>query len=71
MFAYPGNVRLLCITDDVSISVNPHLSHQCQGPVRSTLLMFWKCQSYTLICCQMMKTDLSKTFLGNKSESEL
>lgn len=25
MFAYPGNVRLLCITDDVSISVNPPL----------------------------------------------
>lgn len=22
MFEYPGNIRLLCITDDISISVN-------------------------------------------------
>lgn len=42
VFLYLGNVRLLCITDDVSISVNLPLppgpgtgaSHLCSGSVR-------------------------------------
>lgn len=65
MFVYPGNVRLLWITDDVSVAVNLPLP-----PVRGTTLFHsgsGNYQSYTLIGCQMMKTGLSKSFLGNKS----
>lgn len=40
MFAYPGNVRLLCTTDDVSISVNPPLpSVPGTGPFRFTYVL--------------------------------
>lgn len=45
MFVYPGNIRLLCITDDMSISVNlpllsvlkPSQLHLCSGNVSHIL----------------------------------
>lgn len=70
MFVYPGNVRLLCITDDVSIFVKLPLSSVPEtGTCRFTDVM-----EMSVIYFDSLSDDenrLNKILLGNKSKSEL